>query len=75
MTRGIDFAASQVAETDEAIVWPGRMVWADAQTVTTLIEGHGGNRDAVIRPRYQDQVGWPALLPMSALPLLRGRRT
>jgi len=75
VTRGIDFAASQVAGTDEAIVWPGRMVWADAQTVTTLIDGHGGNRDAVNPAALPGPGRLTGAAAHVSLPLLRGRRT
>lgn len=62
---GIAVAADQVSETDAALVWPGRMVWVDAETVTTLIESHGARRDALLRPAYGGDVGWPALVPMA----------
>ena len=64
IVRGIRLAADQVTETDAALVWPGPMVWVDAETVTTLIEAHGQARDAVLRPTYDGQAGWPALVPM-----------
>jgi hypothetical protein len=43
------------------------MAWVDAETVTSLIEAHGASRDAVLRPRYEGETGWPALIPISAL--------
>lgn len=64
IVRGIRVAAEHVTETDAALVWPGRMVWADAETVTTLIETHGLQRDALLRPLYDDRPGWPVLLPI-----------
>lgn len=70
IVRGIRVAAEQVTETDAAIVWPGRMAWVDAETVTTLIEAHGARRNAIIRPRYGDQPGWPTLVPLALLPAL-----
>jgi CTP:molybdopterin cytidylyltransferase MocA len=73
IARGIDIAAAHVTETDAAFVWPGRMVWADAETVTTLIEAHGARRESILRPRYGNEPGWPALVPMSALPALRNQ--
>ena len=75
IVRGITVAAEQVTETDAAIVWPGRMVWVDAETVTTLIEAHGARREQILRPRYGEEVGWPALVPLSLLPVLRTRAT
>lgn len=71
IARGIDVAASLVTETDAAFVWPGRLVWADAETVTTLIEAHGARRESILRPRYGEEPGWPALVPLSALAVLR----
>ena len=65
--RGMSVAAGAVAETDGAIVWPGRMVWVDAETVTSLIEAHGAKRDAVLRPVYEGAAGWPVLLPTGTL--------
>jgi CTP:molybdopterin cytidylyltransferase MocA len=62
--RGITVAAGQVSETDAAMVWPGRMAWVDAETITTLIESHGVHRDALLRPAYEGDVGWPALVPL-----------
>lgn len=75
IARGIDVAASHVTETDAAFVWPGRLVWVDAETVTTLIEASGVRRNTILRPRYGDEPGWPVLVPMSVLPLLRSRAT
>ena len=68
--RGMTVARDRVTETEAALIWPGRMTWADAETVTTLIEGHGAHRVAVLRPRYQTEAGWPALVPISALEVL-----
>ncbi len=63
IARGIDVATAQVAETDAALIWPGRMGWVDAETVTSLIERHGVEREVVLRPVYGEQAGWPALVP------------
>lgn len=73
IARGFDVAAAAVTETDAAFIWPGRMVWADAETVTTLIEAHGARRESILRPRYGDEDGWPTLVPMSALSVLRSQ--
>jgi CTP:molybdopterin cytidylyltransferase MocA len=75
IARGIRLAAEQVTDTDAALVWPGRMVWADAETVTTLIETHGADRSAILRPLYAEQAGWPALVPMDLVPALAGLAT
>lgn len=62
--RGLEVATTQVTETDAALIWPDRMVWVDAETVTTLIETHGTRRDDLLRPAYGDEQGWPVLLPI-----------
>ena len=70
IVRGIKIAAEQVTETDAALVWPGPMVWVDAETVTTLIEAHGQAREAVLSPTYDGRTGWPALVPMDLVEAL-----
>lgn len=70
IVRGIAVAADLVADTEAAIVWPARMAWVDAETVTSLIAAHGRDREAVLRPSYGGAAGWPALVPMTALPAL-----
>jgi CTP:molybdopterin cytidylyltransferase MocA len=70
MARGISVAADQVAETEAAMVWPGRMAWVDAETVTTLIEAYGARRGAVLRPIYDGEPGWPVVVPMELVSAL-----
>lgn len=72
IARGMRVAIEQVRDTDACLIWPGRMAWVDAETVTTLIEAHGAHRSAVLRPRYENTLGWPALLPVSLLDRLAG---
>jgi CTP:molybdopterin cytidylyltransferase MocA len=62
--NGVEEALRLVTETDAALVWPARMAWVDAETVTTLIAGHGRERDTVLRPTWQGEPGWPVLLPI-----------
>ncbi|HUG48149.1 MAG TPA: NTP transferase domain-containing protein [Candidatus Limnocylindria bacterium] len=62
--RGLRLASERVTETEAVLLWPGRMVWVDAETMTSLIEAHGADRAAVLRPVYEGEVGWPALLPV-----------
>jgi CTP:molybdopterin cytidylyltransferase MocA len=69
--RGIDVARSEVDGTDAAIVWPARMGWVDAETVTSLIEAHGADRATVLRPAFRGEPGWPALVPTAHLERLR----
>lgn len=71
--RGIDVARAEVDGTDAALVWPARMGWVDAETVTSLIEAHGADRATVLRPTYAGVTGWPALVPIAHLEVLRGR--
>ena len=71
MARGIEVAAASVQETDGAILWPARIVWAGPETVTSLIEAHGLRRTALISPAYRGQRGWPVLVPRSAVDGLR----
>jgi CTP:molybdopterin cytidylyltransferase MocA len=70
MARGITVAGELVSDTEAAMVWPGRMVWIDAETVTTLIEAYGARRGAVLRPVYEGEAGWPVVVPMDQLPAL-----
>jgi len=71
IARGIDLAMADVTGTDAALVWPARLCWAGPETVTSLIEAHGVDRDALLRPTYRNEVGWPALLPVGALDAFR----
>lgn len=75
IARGIRVAAGAVTETDAAFIWPGRMVWVDAETVTTMIEAHGAYRASLLRPTYGGEPGWPALLPMTLLASLEAQST
>ncbi|HEX5015443.1 MAG TPA: NTP transferase domain-containing protein [Candidatus Limnocylindrales bacterium] len=70
MVRGLDVARAEVQEVTGALIWPARMVWVGPETITSLIEAHGVNPDAVLRPSYADEVGWPALVPASAFEAL-----
>ncbi len=70
--RGIDVARAEVDGTDAALVWPARMGWVDAETITSLIEAHGTDRAAVLRPAFRGEAGWPALVPTASLETLRG---
>ena len=67
IVRGITVARERVTDTDGALVWPGRMTWVDAETVTSMIEASGAHRGAILRPRYRGDLGWPALIPVEAL--------
>jgi CTP:molybdopterin cytidylyltransferase MocA len=69
--RGIDLARAEVAGTAAALVWPARMGWVDAETVTSLIEAHGADPTAVLRPAFRSETGWPVLVPIVHLEALR----
>ena len=72
IVNGIEAASRMVAETDAALVWPARLAWVDAETVTTLIAAHGDDRDSVTRPAWHGDPGWPALVPVRHLAAFRG---
>ena len=72
IVNGIEAALQLIVETDAVIVWPARMAWVDAETVTTLISAHGQDRGTGVRPAWQGEPGWPALLPIAHLAALRG---
>jgi len=71
MARGSDVAVAEVTETDGVLLWPARLTWVGPETVTSLIELHGPAAGALLRPAWDDEPGWPALLPTSALAALR----
>jgi CTP:molybdopterin cytidylyltransferase MocA len=71
IVNGIEAAARLVGETDAALVWPARLAWVDAETVTTLIANHGEDRATVLRPAWEGEPGWPVLLPTAHLEALR----
>ncbi len=71
IANGIDAAIRLVADTAAALVWPARMAWVDAETVTSLIAAHGAERDVVIRPSWRGATGWPVLVPVAHLEALR----
>ena len=71
IAAGCDAAVALIAETDAALVWPARLAWVDAETVTTLIAAHGEDRVAVLRPAFGGEPGFPALLPMTHLAAFR----
>ena len=71
MARAIERACREVDATDAALLWPARMGWLDAETVTSLIEAHGVDRDTLLRPAFRAAPGWPILLPVGRLAALR----
>jgi CTP:molybdopterin cytidylyltransferase MocA len=71
IANGIETARRMVVETEAALLMPARLAWVDAETVTTLIAAHGADRVAVIRPTWNGEAGWPALVPVEQLTTLR----
>ena len=67
IVNGIEAAIRMVTDTDAALVFPARLAWVDAETVTTLIAAHGEDRDSVLRPAWDGEPGWPTLLPVRHL--------
>jgi CTP:molybdopterin cytidylyltransferase MocA len=63
--RGMRTAVATVAETSAALLWPFRFVWVDPETVTSLVEAHGVNPEAIIRPAYGGRPGFPILMPIA----------
>jgi hypothetical protein len=70
--RAIDLARAELDATDAALIWPARLGWVDAETVTSLIEAHGIHPADVIRPAFHGVAGWPILLPVERLEGFRG---
>jgi len=71
IVNGIEAARRLVTDTDAALVWPARMAWVDAETVTTLIAAHGEDRSSVLRPAWCGEPGFPVLLPVAHLEAFR----
>lgn len=60
---GLAASLEAVQGTTAALLWPGRMIWVDPETVTSLIEAHGQSHDGAARPVLDGRPGWPILLP------------
>ena len=68
---GADEATTAVVGTNAWLLWPGDHAWVDPETVTSLIEAHGAARDAILRPAWHGEPGWPVLVPVAHLDRLR----
>ncbi|HYN70355.1 MAG TPA: NTP transferase domain-containing protein [Candidatus Eisenbacteria bacterium] len=68
--RGIEVARAEIQGTDAAIVWPARLTWVGPETVTSLIEAHGTDLGTLLRPAFDGEPGWPALVPVRHVELL-----
>ncbi|HEY3522954.1 MAG TPA: NTP transferase domain-containing protein [Candidatus Limnocylindrales bacterium] len=71
IANGVAAAVSVVSETDAALVWPARLGWVDAETITSLIEAHGLRPGSILRPAYRGEAGWPVLVPVTDVEALR----
>ena len=71
MVRGVELAVAEVRETTAALLWPARMVWVGPETITSLIEAHGPDPATVLLPSWQGEPGWPVLVPLAHLAVLR----
>jgi CTP:molybdopterin cytidylyltransferase MocA len=64
---GMRTAIATVGETTAAMLWPCRFVWVDPETVTSLVEAHGAAPQAIVRPAYAGQSGFPILIPVALI--------
>ena len=71
MVRGIEVAIGLVREIDAVLIWPARLTWVGPETVTSLVEAHGVMAGELLRPEYDGAAGWPVLLPIEHLDVLR----
>jgi CTP:molybdopterin cytidylyltransferase MocA len=71
MARGADVAIGLVREIDAVLIWPARLTWVGPETVTSLVEAHGVMAGELLRPAYDGSAGWPVLLPIEHLGVLR----
>ena len=47
MLRGAEAALAEVHDTTAVLIWPARMTWVGPETITSLIEAHGTNEEAL----------------------------
>jgi molybdenum cofactor cytidylyltransferase len=71
MARGADVARAEVVDTDAVLLWPAGLAWVGPETVTSLIELHGTDPGALLRPTWDGAPGWPVVLPIAALAALQ----
>lgn len=69
---GVEVALAGVSGTTAALLWPGRHAWVDPETATSLIEAHGIRPDAILRPAYAGEPGFPVLIPATYADRLGG---
>ena len=71
MAHGAALALAEVRDTTAVLIWPARMAWVGPETITSLIEAHGSDPGAILRPAWHGAPGWPVLLPTAHLEALR----
>jgi CTP:molybdopterin cytidylyltransferase MocA len=71
MLRGAELAQQAISDISAVLLWPGRMTWVGPESVTSLIEAHGVDPAAMLRPGWHGEAGWPVLLPIASLDHLR----
>jgi CTP:molybdopterin cytidylyltransferase MocA len=71
IARGLAVATDEVRGTAAALVWPAGMTWVGPETVTSLIEAHGTAGSEILRPSFDGEAGWPALVPVSLVDVIR----
>jgi CTP:molybdopterin cytidylyltransferase MocA len=71
MAHGAERALAEVVGTTAVMIWPARLTWVGPETITSLIEAHGTDRGTLLRPAWQGEAGWPALVPTAHLDALR----
>ena len=75
MVRGAELAVAEVRDTTAVLIWPARMVWVGAETITSMIEAHGPDPRTVLLPGWMGEPGWPVLVPLVHLEALRAVAT
>ena len=72
IVRGMRASVDLVAGTQAALIWPARLTWVGAETVTMLLQAHGLEPASVLRPTWDGTPGWPVLVPLRHLDALAG---
>lgn len=72
--HGLRAAQAAVGEATAALLWPVRYAWVDPETITSLVESHGGPAAQIVRPAFAGQSGFPILVPMAFADRLAARR-
>jgi CTP:molybdopterin cytidylyltransferase MocA len=70
IAAGVRVALAEVSSATAALIWPARLAWVDPETLTSLIQAHGADAAAVLRPTFRGVSGWPVLLPVMYLEAL-----